>query len=70
MEAVAIKKQSPLSVEEAIKLLEGDDSDAISSYTAVPPSQPKAGEVYLFRPDQDINEGKLNYKKLAECSYH
>ena len=61
MQAVAaIKKETPLSVEEAIKLLRRDDV----IYTAVPPSQPKAGEVYLFRPDKDINVGKFNYKVI------
>ena len=67
MQAVAaIKKETPLSVEEAIKLLRRDDV----IYTAVPPSQPKAGEVYLFRPDKDINVGKFRTIKLSnnECA--
>ena len=52
MEAVAaVKKQGPLSVEEATKLLQSNNV----IYTAVPPSQPKAGKVHLFRPDKNIN---------------
>ena len=59
MQAVAaVKKETLLSVEKDIKLLQKDDV----IYTAVPPSQPKAGEVYLFKPDKDINIGRLNYK--------
>ena len=53
LKVAVIKKQSPLSVEEAIKLLQRNDM----IYTAVPPSKPKAGEVYLFRPERDINVG-------------
>ena len=61
METLAtVKKQGPLSVEEAVKLLRSDDV----VYTALPPSKPKAGEVYLFRPDKDINVGKQNFIKL------
>ena len=52
MEVAVIKKESPLSVEEALQ-----SNDVI--YTAVPPSKPKAGEVHLFRPERDINVGKL-----------
>ena len=59
MQAVAaVKKETTLSVEEAIKLLQKDDV----IYTEVPPSQSKAGEVYLFKPDKDINIGRLNHK--------
>ena len=55
MEVAVIKKESPLSVEEALKLLQSNDV----IYTAVPPSKPKAGEVHLFRPERDVNVGKL-----------
>ena len=55
MQAVA-KTETLLSVEEVTKLLRGDDV----IYTTVPPCQPKAGEVYLFKPDKDINVGRLN----------
>ena len=54
---VSFKKQSHLSVEEAVKLLRSNDLVSV----AVPPARPKAGEVYLFRPDKDINVGKQVY---------
>ena len=47
-----------LSVEEAFRLLTTDDDTV--TITAVPPVRPKAGQVFLFKPDSPANGGKLN----------
>ena len=43
-----------LSLQEAFQLLKRDDIVT----TAVLPVRPKAGEVYLFKPDEESNAGK------------
>ena len=51
---VVLRRLTELSPQEAFQLLEDDDIVT----TAVPPVRPKAGEVYLFKPDDESNAGK------------
>jgi len=53
--AFALRRETPLSPEEAYELLENDDI----ATRAVQPVLPKAGEVYLFMPDEEAKAGKL-----------
>ena len=51
---VVLRRQTELSLQEAFQLLKRDDIVT----TAVPSVIPKAGEVYLFKPDKESNAGK------------
>lgn len=53
--SVALKRHTELSPQEAFQLLERDDIITV----AVPPVRPKGGEIYLFKPDKELNAGKL-----------
>ena len=62
-----LQRLKELSPQEAFQLLEDVDTlegDDIVT-TAVPPVRPKAGEVYLFRPDEESNAGKCFFKCSA-----
>ena len=52
---IVLHRSTELSPQEAFQLLEKDDIVT----TAVPPVRPKAGEIYLFKPDEESNAGKL-----------
>ena len=50
-----LHRSTELSHQEAFQLLEKEDIATV----AVPPVRPKAGEIYLFKPDKESNAGKL-----------
>ena len=55
MDTVLMRKEIDLSVEEAVEILKSADYNTI----AVPPSFPKGGDIYLFKPEKKANTGKL-----------
>ena len=54
---VVLRRQTELSPQEAFQLLERDD--IVTTALAVPPVTLKGGEVYLFKPDKELNASKL-----------
>jgi len=48
---IAFRRDTKLSPWKAYELLENDDIVT----TAVPPVLPKAGEVYFFKPDEEVD---------------
>ena len=52
---IVLRRSTELSPQEAFQLLEKDDI----VMTAVPRVWPEADEIYLFKPDEESNAGKL-----------
>ena len=52
---IIMRRNEDLLVEEAVKILKSNSTPTI----AVPPTLPKAGEVYVFKADKGASSGKL-----------
>lgn len=52
---IVMRRNEDLLVEEAVKILKSNSTPTI----AVPPTLPKAGEVYVFKADKGASSGKL-----------
>ena len=52
---IIMRRNEDLLVEEAVKILKSNSTPTI----AVPPTLPKAGEVYVFKGDKGASSGKL-----------
>jgi len=53
METV-LRKETELTTEEVVKILNSNSSKTI----AVPPAHPEGGDIYLFKPEKQVNAGK------------
>ena len=49
-----MRRETELTIEEVVKFLESDSIATI----AVPPAHPEGGDIYLFKPEKQINAGK------------
>ena len=52
METV-LRKETELTTEEVVKILNSN-----SSKTIAPPAHPEGGDIYLFKPEKQVNAGK------------
>lgn len=52
METV-MRRETELTIEEVVKFLESDSIATI----AVPPAHPEGGDIYLFKPEKQVNAG-------------
>lgn len=58
--AIALSKTDDFTAEEAATLLNSESSEVLEKTISLPPCLPKAGEAYLFCPDDNRNTSKFN----------